>query len=40
MDKMNQQDSIKIFEEKQVWTLWDEDIEEGNQTVTNCHQLK
>ena len=72
---MTQQDSIKIFEEKQVRTLWDEDKEdwyvsvvdvililadskdyqtarkywnklkqrlkeEGNQTVTNCHQLK
>jgi hypothetical protein len=72
---MNQQDAIKIFEEKQVRTLWDEDQEEwyvsiidvililadskdyqtarkywnklkqrlkeeGNQTVTNCHQLK
>jgi prophage antirepressor-like protein len=75
MDKMNQQDTIKLFEEKQVRTLWDDDKEEwyvsvidviqiladsrdyqtarkywnklkqrlkdeGNQTVTNCHQLK
>lgn len=72
---MTHQDSIKIFEEKQVRTVWDEDKEdwyvsiidvililadsknyqtarkywnklkqrlkeEGNQTVTNCHQLK
>ena len=72
---MNQQDSMKIFDEKQVRTLWDGDKEEwyvsivdviqiladskdyqtarkywnklkqrlkeeGNQTVTNCHQLK
>ncbi len=72
---MTQQDSIKLFEEKQVRTVWDEDKEdwyvsiidvililadskdyqtarkywnklkqrlkeEGNQTVTNCHQLK
>ena len=72
---MNHQDSMKIFQDKQVRTLWDEDKEEwlisiidviqiladskdyqtarkywnklkqrlkeeGNQTVTNCHQLK
>ena len=72
---MQQQDTIKIFEEKEVRTVWDEDKEdwyvsiidviqilaesknyqtarkywnklkqrlkdEGNQTVTNCHQLK
>ena len=72
---MNQKDAIKLFEEKQVRTLWDEEKEdwyisivdvieiladskdyqtarkywnklkqrlkeEGNQTVTNCHQLK
>ncbi len=72
---MNQRDAIKLFEEKQVRTLWDEDKEdwyvsiidviqiladskdyqtarkywnklkqrlkeEGNQTVTDCHQLK
>ena len=72
---MNKQDSLKIFQDKQIRTLWDESIEEwyisiidviqvlaesrdyqtarkywnklkqrlkeeGNQTVTNCHQLK
>ena len=72
---MNQHDAIKLFDEKQVRTLWNEEKEEwyvsiidvifiladskdyqtarkywnklkqrlneeGNQTVTNCHQLK
>ena len=72
---MSQKNSMKIFEDKEVRTLWDEDVEEwyvsiidviqiladskdyqtarkywnklkqrlreeGNQTVTNCHQLK
>ena len=69
---MTQQNAIKIFEEKKVRTVWDEETEtwyfsiidviaaltdsvdprkywnklkqrlkeEGNETVTNCHQLK
>lgn len=69
---MTQQEAIKIFEEKQVRTVWDSEQEkwyfsivdvvsvltdstdgrkywnklkqrlkeEGNETVTNCHQLK
>jgi len=34
----NIKDSIKIFEEKNVRTHWDE--EQGNEAVTNCHGLK
>ena len=37
---MNQQDTIKLFEEKQVRTVWDEDKEDGNETVAICHGLK
>ena len=72
---MSQENSMKIFEDKEVRTLWDKEVEEwyvsiidviqiladskdyqtarkywnklkqrlreeGNQTVTNCHQLK
>jgi len=72
---MSQENGMKIFEDKEVRTFWDEDVEEwyvsiidviqiladsknyqtarkywnklkqrlkeeGNQTVTNCHQLK
>jgi len=45
---MTTKQSLQIFEEKKVRTVWDEEqeklkqrlTEEGNQTVTNCHQLK
>ena len=32
---MNQQDTIKIFEEKQVRTVWDEDKEEWYISITD-----
>ena len=45
---MTTKQSLQTFEEKKVRTVWDEEqeklkqrlTEEGNQTVTNCHQLK
>ena len=59
---MTKENAIKLFEDKQVRSVWDEDVvsaltdsmdgrkywnklkqrlkEEGNETVTNCHQLK
>ena len=29
---------IQLFQERKVRTVWDD--QEGNQTVTNCNQLK
>ena len=35
---MTKKQSIRLFEEKKVRTVWDD--EKGNETVTNCDQLK
>ena len=52
---MTKKEAIKIFEEKKVRTVWDDETEEwffsvvdvvailrkeGNESVTNCNQLK
>ena len=39
MHKMNQQDSMKIFEEKQVRTLWDEDKEDWYVSIIDVVQI-
>jgi len=31
---------IKLFESRQIRASWDEDADEGNETVTNCNGLK
>ncbi|MDA3909342.1 MAG: Bro-N domain-containing protein [Sulfurimonas sp.] len=36
---MNQQDAIKIFEEKQVRTVWDEDIEEWYVSIIDVIEV-
>lgn len=37
---MTQQNAMKIFEERKVRSVWDEETEEGNETVTTCHAFK
>jgi len=35
---MTKKHLIQLFQERKVRTIWDD--QEGNQTVTNCNQLK
>jgi hypothetical protein len=34
---MTQSEAIKVFEQRDIRSLWDD---EGNETVTNCHAFK
>ena len=36
---MIESNKIQLFEGQKIRSLWDEQ-KEGNQTVTNCHQLR
>ncbi len=36
---MTKKQAIQLFQDSKIRTAWD-DKEEGNETVTNCHQLK
>ncbi len=35
-----EQEKIQLFENQKIRTAWDSEKEEGNELVTNCHQLK
>lgn len=41
---MIESNKIQLFEGQKIRSLWDEQkerlLKEGNQTVTNCHQLR